>query len=113
MWLSMRFPDMLPDEPRVREASKLLDKMIQVILYSKFCFVVFGFQEGVESFMSLISVAQSESKEPRASNSQSEKVSKSSEKTKKASRLEALLKRADISEEDLEQLRDELNKKKT
>ncbi|EGT36344.1 hypothetical protein CAEBREN_06112 [Caenorhabditis brenneri] len=98
MWLSMRFPDMLPDEPRVREASKLLDKMIQ---------------EGVESFMSLISVAQSESKEPRASNSQSEKVSKSSEKTKKSSILEALLKRADISEEDLEQLRDELNKKKT
>lgn len=30
MWLSMRFPDMLPDEPRVREASKQLDTMIQV-----------------------------------------------------------------------------------
>lgn len=98
MWLSMRFPDMLPDEPRVREASKLLDKMIQ---------------EGVESFMSLISVGQSESKEHRASNSQAEKVLKSSEKAKKSSILEALLKRADISEEDLEQLRDELNKKKT
>ncbi|CAB3409903.1 unnamed protein product [Caenorhabditis bovis] len=30
MWLSMRFPDMLPDEPSVRQASRELDKMIQV-----------------------------------------------------------------------------------
>ncbi|EFO90455.1 hypothetical protein CRE_04454 [Caenorhabditis remanei] len=104
MWLSMRFPDMLPDEPRVREASKILDTMIQ---------------EGVEGFMSLLAIGSSESSDPKirkTTKSLEEKLIKSSEKSetpaKKSSILEALLKRADISEEDLEQLREELNKKK-
>ncbi|CAP26340.3 Protein CBG06022 [Caenorhabditis briggsae] len=102
MWLSMRFPDMLPDEPRVRDASKILDKMIQ---------------DGVEGFMSLLAVGpgdNSDSREKRLSRPSEEKLAKSaSEKpTRKSSILEALLKRTDISEEDLDQLREELNKKK-
>lgn len=102
MWLSMRFPDMLPDEPRVREASKHLDSMIQ---------------EGVESFMSLLSVGATESKaagSSKSSEGKRENPSKSEREkpNKRSSILEALLKRADISEDDLEQLREELNKNK-
>ncbi|CAI5449431.1 unnamed protein product [Caenorhabditis angaria] len=91
MWLSMRFPDMLPDEPAIREASRQLDQMIQ---------------EGVDSFMSLIG--------PGENLKRAEKSSRPSEppRTEKKSILEKLLKRADLSDLDLEQLREELNKAK-
>ena len=69
--------------------------------------------------MSLLAIGSSESSDPKirkTTKSLEEKLIKSSEKSetpaKKSSILEALLKRADISEEDLEQLREELNKKK-
>lgn len=117
MWLSMRFPDMLPDEPRVREASKHLDSMIQVSQSWFLNHLILKCQEGVESFMSLLSVGATESKaagSSKSSEGKRENPSKSEREkpNKRSSILEALLKRADISEDDLEQLREELNKNK-
>uniref|UniRef100_A0A8R1E4X8 RNA helicase n=1 Tax=Caenorhabditis japonica TaxID=281687 RepID=A0A8R1E4X8_CAEJA len=94
MWLSMRFPDMLPDEPRAREASKQLDTMIQ---------------EGVESFMSLLSA---DIKPQKPVEKLEKPPSEKAKKPRKSSILQSLLSRNDISEADLEQLREELNRNK-
>ncbi|VDL79237.1 unnamed protein product [Nippostrongylus brasiliensis] len=116
LWLSLRFPDMLPDEVAVREACKELDKMLQISVENILELLdnsALGDARKGSLLKKMRERAQTQ-KEKEEFEEARRKELKLPEKRKgvRKSVLQSVLSRTDLSPEELEQLKQELNEQK-